>query len=139
MPSSLPYLIRTVGEVHACNVQTSCALSVTVLPIIMVVPTLTKHCDLLWRVGLRAYSLLALVGAAVPTSCSLTNGANDAGSAVDLLWDIVGLQRSLPLQLGPIVEVCESVRHSDGLMERFVSRNRILGGCGIQLSNTARQ
>jgi hypothetical protein len=47
------------------------------------------------------------------TSRRCTDGANDAGTAVDLLGLVVSVQRGLPFQLGAIVEMSESVRHLD--------------------------
>lgn len=47
------------------------------------------------------------------TSRRCTDGANDTGTAMDLLGLVVGVQRGLPFQLGTIVEMSESVRHLD--------------------------
>ena len=44
-----------------------------------------------------------------------TNGAYDASTAVNLLGLVVCVERALPFQLGAIVQVVESVRHTVGI------------------------
>ena len=43
----------------------------------------------------------------------LTNGANDASPSVVLLGSIVNVQRRMPLHLGAVVEMIQSVTHVD--------------------------
>lgn len=43
----------------------------------------------------------------------LTDGANNAGSAIHLWRSIVNIQAGVPLHLGAVVQVVESVTHFD--------------------------
>lgn len=78
---------------------------------------LPKHANLLRRIGLG--SLLVLVRFCYCALEYCTNGANDAGAAVNLLGLVLGVQRGLPFQLGAVIEVCKSVRHLDDWLRRL--------------------
>jgi len=99
-----------VREVHSDHVETRCSLlALCSLYIDWTSHTFPQHGNLLSTVGLWTCILLGLL---IPPQCSvLTDCADDARSAVVSFGSIVNIEARVPLHLGSVVEVVQSVAH----------------------------
>lgn len=105
------YLVGAVREVHSDHVETRWSM-LALWPVMQIgsSPTLSQHGDLLSTIGLWTCIVLGLPP---PHWCSLlTDSADDARSAVVSFGSIVDVETGVPLHLGPIVQVVQSVTHS---------------------------
>jgi hypothetical protein len=79
--------------------------------------TLPQHGDLLRGVRLGTYTDLRLVSVSKVRSVFFTNGADDAGPTMVLLWLVIDVEVALPFQLRLVGEVVESVPHICGVVD----------------------
>lgn len=77
-------------------------------PVSRIHPTLSQHSNLLCGIGLRAYGQVCqsnLDFSRRSTKDGPTDCADDAGSAMVLLWKIIDVEIALPFQLCAIREM----------------------------------
>lgn len=111
---SRTYLIRAMREVHANDIEASwCSLAACDISAPFGL-TFSEHCNLLCRIGLGTCILSVYLlehGFVCPT-----DRADDTCSAIVLRGCIVDVEARMPLHLGAVIEMIQSVTHFDILI-----------------------